>query len=250
MGPIGEETVTLRCPQFHETPDAPLGRLSRALDTLSITADASQSYLYKSVALFLQMTLFGPIKQFFEETYAPAVLLTERHPVVDTLAYGPFYVAMMAGDAGKQVDEEVLRQQVDLTVPGGFELIECWNAWENRRLGAKGNLVDLASLVAEKLTQPLAEQLAFLTERYRTGLPDAVVMLDAPTDVLLSRLAARGGGGAELHERGMILEQIRGSYLRSFEYLRTLEQPIRIEVIDTEAVEQTALVDQVLELVD
>src|SRR5437879_13914438 len=88
---------SITCPSFHDTPEAPLRELSRRMKAFSDATDVIGSLEAKVVALYLQMTLYGPIERFFLDTFRPSVLVCERHPIVESFVYGPFYVHLGSG---------------------------------------------------------------------------------------------------------------------------------------------------------
>ena len=87
--------LALTCPTYHETPNTPFARLSERLHRFSRTSDALGSFELKGAAIYLQMTLHGPVERCLLENYRPAFLLTEHHSLVDTLAYGAIYTTMI-----------------------------------------------------------------------------------------------------------------------------------------------------------
>ena len=89
-------TQVLTCPLYHETPNAPLGELSRHLERLSHAADRMGSVPLKAAALYLQMSLYGLVEGCLVDAFRPQVLLSERHAVVGTLAYATLYAPWLS----------------------------------------------------------------------------------------------------------------------------------------------------------
>jgi hypothetical protein len=206
-----EGVAVVHCPQYHSHPDAALGGLSRALDAYSLSADALGSFELKAAALYLQMTLFGPVERAMVDAFAPRVLVCERHPIVDTLAYGPFYQRMVTkvadgAELGPRLEAELERRE-----PGAFKAILGWAKRENRRLGKSTPFWEIGNEVAAALAGPPTEVVAEFSRRYRTGLPDLTIFLDLSPAEALTRIQLRGGGG-ELHETAQYLGALRQSY--------------------------------------
>lgn len=206
------DAMAMTCPTYHETAEAPFGRLSRQLDMFSKSSDALGSFELKAAAMFLQMSLFGPVQEFFVQAYQPQFLLIEHHALIDSLAYGAFYATMI----GKPIDQAALepkvRERIDKVEPGAFDAILRWLAQENRRLGLDVSLWDLPRHVSEIFKQDRGKVVAELQRRYRTAMPDVVLFLDLPVELAMQRLRERGDKGGELHEQVGILQLLRKSY--------------------------------------
>jgi hypothetical protein len=183
----------------------------------------------------LQMTLYGPVERFILETYQPEFLLSEHHALIDTLAYGAFYTRMVRAAVDRARFEAPLRERLAAAGPGAFEAIERWHARENGRLGEEVPLWSLGLHVCRLLEKPREEMIPALARRYRSRLPDVVLLLDLPAQVAVERLAKRGGAHAELHEQAGFLEQLRKSYHEVIQYLGRAHPEVQTYVIDTAA---------------
>ncbi len=207
----GGEVSAMTCPAYHDTPNAPLAELSRAMEDFSRAADSLGSFELKATALFLQMTLYGPVERFFLETFRPRHLVSERHALVDSLAYGPFYTRMIRRAPDRSALEGPLRERLG----AGYEAILAWSPalWE------------VALQVRDLFSLPWPEQISELGRAYRTRLPDSVLFLDAPVATALERLSGRSQ--AELHEKAAVLAELRESYLKVLERLEVETHVIR-----------------------
>ena len=206
----GDDLAVIHCPQYHTHPDAALGSLSRALDAYSLAADALGSFELKAAALYLQMTLFGPVEKAMEDAFAPRFLLCERHPIVDTLAYGPFYRRMVTKAADAALEPR-LEAEMERRHAGSYAALHAWHRAENRRLGKTTSFWELANEVAAAIGAAPAKLFEDFGTRYRTTLPDVAIFLDVEAPEARARIAARGGGG-ELHETVEYLGALRQSY--------------------------------------
>jgi thymidylate kinase len=225
---------SITCPSFHDTPDAPLHELSRRIKAFSDATDEVSSPEAKGVSLYLQMTLYGPIERFFLDTFAPSVLVCERHPIVETLVYGPFYIHLaQAGWDGTDVEPK-LRAVLDRDEPGRFDSVLAWHRAEAVRLGLDidvwGWLPDVAQVAQRDLPSLVAE----LEQRYRTTVPDRVIWLDLPPEQAAARCVARSGGGAlEMHETVEFLGLLRDGYTRMKDQLAESFPHVGFHVVDT-----------------
>ena len=227
---------TMTCPHYHRTPDLPFAELSRQLDALTEVADATRDYPLKAATLFLQMTLFGPIERFVVDTYAPSVLLSERHALVAALAYGSFYASAVdrserpASRAAEGSGEAELQQR--LASVGGIGRVLDWHASEQRRLGNSTDFWELPLEVARLLRRPRETLLEELKRRFRARLPDVVILLDIPAELAAKRTADREGGDRELHEEVHVLERLRSSYIETLAWLESAGLGVRTIVVD------------------
>ena len=226
--------VTVTCPDFHDTPNAPLHRLSRQLKAFSDGADEVGSPVVKAVALYLQMTLFGPVERFFVTTYRPAVLVCERHPLIETMVYGPLYVRLGELGAADATAQQAIRELLEQRNSGTLDTILAWHRAEAARLGTYGDMWALLGEIADVIGQGVAAAIAGFGDRYRTTLPDDVLWLDVPPDQAAKRCAARSGTDTlETHETPQYLAVLRENYLRTRDELADVFPQLRFHIVDT-----------------
>ncbi len=237
------EALVMNCPLYHDTPNSPLRDLSRRMDAFSQAADRLGSFELKAAALYLQMTLYGCVESFFLETYRPRFLLSERHALVDSLAYGPFYGKMVQKEITAEEWEAPLRRELEKFSEGTLEAIQSWHRQENRRGGRTGNFWDIPSDVRDIFGQQVERTIELLGERYRTSLPDVVLLLDLPAEVARERVGRREGATRELHETTSMLDALRKSY---HHVVPGLGSRVETHVIDTGS---GASIDETLEVV-
>lgn len=204
-------SAAMTCPQYHRTPDAPLARLSERLDDLSRAADAERDFDLKATALFLQMTLYGTVEKFLIDTFRPPFLLSERHALVDSLAYGPFYV-------------QTVKRNPDRAKFDAWPDVLRWQA-----LRSETPAWELALHAREIFRRPFRETVEALGREYGTRLPDVLIFLDVDAKTAMERLAKRPE--AELHETEAVLDQLRGCYLGVVERIRREYPEIRVEIV-------------------
>jgi len=226
-----EGALALTCPTYHKTPNAPFARLSERLQRFSRTCDRLGSVELKAAAMYLQMTLHGPVERCLIEAYRPELFLTEHHSIVASLAYGPIYRTLIRNQADRAL-ETPLRAALDEGSPGSYDEIVGWAALHAERMGTTASIFELGLALTRLLERPREEVVAELTRRYGTGLPDVVVLLDLPAPVAVERLRGRGDALGELHEQAPMLEQLRRLYLDVADYLRREHPEVETIVID------------------
>jgi thymidylate kinase len=215
-----ESLIPLSCPDFHHTADTPLQSLSRQLRAFSDGADVVAHPAIKAAALYLQMTLYGPVEQFVIDTFRPAALVCERHPIVESLVYGPVYVELGRCGRPRVSDRNRIRKVLDAAEPGTMDSILAWYAREAARLGTDGDLWSVLDQVSDLFARGPAAAIDGFGVRYQTTLPDEIVWLDVTPELAARRCAARAGGRPlEAHETVGGLTALRDSYLRARDML-------------------------------
>jgi thymidylate kinase len=203
--------AAFNCPSYHDTPDAPLAELSARLKALSDVADELRSFELKLAALYLRMTLYGHVERFYTTTFAPDHLVSDRHPLVDTLVYVPLYQRKVAEVLDGAALEPVLRERL-AGCPGAYDAARGWHELENRRLRRATDFWAIAVDVVRAFAQPTETVLAEFGARYGTTLPDVVVLLDVDAAEAARRSAGRDASGGELHEDERALGMLRDTY--------------------------------------
>lgn len=206
--------VVLSCLRAHENPDAPLQDLSRHLDTLSKEADRLDSPDLKLAVLYLQMCTYGVAERFFTRELSARVVITERHPLLDALAYLPLYERAITAVTGPD-RPGVLREQLAGLPPAAVGAALAWcEALGERQGGRPVRLDTLGAELTGLLRLPAARCAAELSARFGVTPPDVAVLLDIGVDTALGRVAARGGR-PEMHERAELLGRVREGYDRA-----------------------------------
>jgi len=229
------ELVTLNSPIFHETPNAPLRLLSRQMHAVSLAADALELRELKAAMLYLQMTLYGVVERSLVDAFRPQRVISDRHALVDTLAYGPLYRGMLGAVLDGAHWDPLLRDQLADAVPHALDATIAWQQQLARRLGQTSGFWELPHEVGSVFERSPAEVLREFSRRYGTELPNAVVLLDVEPEEALRRSTGRTKASSELHESAAILEQLRAIYAKALETLRSERPDValhRVEVTD------------------
>ncbi len=210
--------VTLHAPGYHQVSDAPLQGLSRHLDAASRLADKLGSFALKALVLYLQMTLYGPVERFLLDTYHPEWVISDRHPLVNSLVYGQLYGRLLGSGVRLDVWTDLLRERLDAESSGAYAALTGWIRVQQRRIGSavspRGVLCDVMSI----FEQPVRSIVAELSVRYQARLPDRIFLIDVEPGEALRRSGCSRETG-ELHEKGKCLEQLQARYEEVLSYL-------------------------------
>jgi thymidylate kinase len=209
---IEGDLVTLHAPAFHEHPNAPFQRLSRELKAVSLAADALGLVELKAAMLYLRMTLYGPVERCMVGLFAPRVVISDRHALVDTLAYGALYRKLIGARLDKERWEPVLRAQLAPIAPLALDSTLHHHARMARRLGAPTGFWDLAHDVAAVFEQAPSQVLAEFIRRYATEPPDAVVVFQIDPSEAFARSTQGKDAASEIHENAEALTRLARLY--------------------------------------
>ncbi|MFE6864651.1 dTMP kinase [Nocardia sp. NPDC057668] len=191
----------------HDVADAPLHDLSRALERLGRAADESGSPSLKLTALYLQMCMYGPTAAFVTQAHTPAVLFSDRHPVIDASVYLPMFHGMITR-VGAAADT---RGWLDTLDPPARELVVRWIHAQARHSGRRPEPEALVrELVGLAAAPPPVSRLQTIL---RAPLPRAVVWLDLPVEAAVRRICDRAKP-REAHETEQRLGAVRLAYER------------------------------------
>lgn len=212
---VPEAYQVLACTNFHDTPNAPFSELSQGMDALSQYADIRKDPTIKYVALYLKMTLFGAIEQFFADYYQPNVLITERHPLVGSLVYGNLYLQMNSKlnlQENSTWNESLLEEQ---QIP--WASILYWFKLENKRLGRRIDFWELPAYLVKIQQQQLSELIPSLTTLFRTTLPQKIIHFQIEENIAATRVGQHKP--KEIHESEQHLIYLHQAYLKALKYM-------------------------------
>ncbi|MFD0474169.1 hypothetical protein ACFQ0B_42420 [Nonomuraea thailandensis] len=219
--PAARPHVVLSCLRPHENPGGPLGELSRHLDVLSAEADRLGSPDLKLAVLYLQMCTYGVAERFFTGQQTGAII-TERHPLIDTLTYLPLYRRAI-GAVVAPGRPAVLRRQLARMPAPAVQAALAWCQALARRTGGRAPRLDtLGEELVGLLTLPPEAMVSEFATRFAVTPPDVAILLDIDVTEALRRLRARDRR-LEPHERADLLPLIRDGYdkaLRTFTSVR------------------------------
>ncbi|HEY9720528.1 MAG TPA: hypothetical protein V6D47_00840 [Oscillatoriaceae cyanobacterium] len=227
------ELYAFRAPQYHEDPNLPFGRLSRAIDDLSVLGDRLGNPLLKTAALFLSMTLYGDVARFVEEAYRPRVLLAERQCLADSLTYARFYLPYLKAP----LDRASLESPIAQAIGPAFDEIEAWlPVFQARADVGSCSFWELPLYLRSLFEAPVERLVPRLQALYHAAIPEHVVLLSVSPEALVERLASKQGAAEapkELHESAQVLSMFQAGLKESCEALRAFEPRLRVTVIDT-----------------
>ena len=242
------EIATIHSPIFHEAPDAPLQLLSRQMQAVSFAADALELRELKAAMLYLQMTLYGVVERSVIESFEPRCIVSDRHAMIDTLAYGPLYKALVGSSLDGDHWEPLLRERLEDAPPNSLDATIAWHDRQAERLGLRTGFWELTDELASIFDREPEEVLTEFSRRYRTELPDAVLFLDVEPVEALRRSATRTHASSELHENATILERLREIYAGALERLERDYPQLAVQRLEVTELSLDETLDAVLDL--
>lgn len=242
------EIATIHAPIFHESPNAPLQLLSRQMHAVSLAADTVELRELKAAMLYLQMTLYGVVERSAIDAFEPRCVVSDRHAMVDTLAYGPLYRSMLGAVLDPDEWDPLLRERLADAPPNSLDATIAWHERLAARLGHSTGFWELPDEVGSVFEREPAEVLEEFARRYQTELPDAVVLLDVEPEEALRRSATRTQASSELHEDATTLERLRRIYAAALETLERDCPHVAIHRLEVTDLSLDETLDGVLEL--
>lgn len=234
----------IRCPDFHENAcqndiveSSSFVHLSRSLKAVGVAADDLAIPALKAASLYLRMTLCGPVETILSADNNGGRLLVERHPVVETLVYAPFYGALTRGSLPTASERIATLDRVlaraEILEPGSRGTFIEWCASEERRVGVGGDPWSIIDDLVEVLAAGTTNAVADLERRFRSTLPEMIVWLDV--DPTLAAVRCRDSDSVEMHEGIRALTELRGRYPAVLDGLPVARSGTRVATIRVQA---------------
>jgi thymidylate kinase len=241
---LKNEIQVLTCPIFHETPNAPLADISRQLDCMSRAADELGNYELKAIAQYVQTTLFGFVEDFLINTFDPLLMINERHPVIDFLAYGHFYHKLMQKPLDKKEFEIPLKKKLEKFEKEAYESIIGWIKTLGKKHNKELTLWNIDKHIMEIFDKKGKEFIETVKEHTGAQLPDTVIILEVNPGLATERIKNRDNDHKELHEQNDMLEMIRQKYYEAVEFLNKEYPEVKTHIVD---MNDSTSIDQTLE---
>ncbi|MFI0820761.1 hypothetical protein ACH4TX_32145 [Streptomyces sp. NPDC021098] len=218
----------------HDDPKSPFAELSLALADASAAADALGRVQLKVAVLYLQLCLYGPAERQTLET--SPILLTDRHPLIDSLVYLPLFGRVERDDdPGDDIEVWWGKQDPDAARSVHDWLRTCSGGTDPWSLGTE--LLSLGTKSGPEIHAELSRRLGLTT-------PEAVLLLDLPVAQALQRTRVRARG-SELHETTAFLTATRQRYDEVLDWLRTAGPDVAVGRIACSGLSVDAVTERV-----
>jgi thymidylate kinase len=246
-----------RAPQYHEDLDAPFGRLSAAIDALSVLGDRLGDPLLKTTALFLSMTLYGDVEACLMNSFRPRFLVAERQCLADSLTYSRFYLPYLKGPLDRTRLEAPMLETLQTVEPDAWKRLEAWLGVVHSRILSFDGLVekypsfwDLPLLIGELFSLPPNNLMGALQALYHAEFPDQIILLKINPDAQAERLAQKSGQAPqELHEQKHVLAMFQKGLEETCDQLKLVAPNLVITPIEVSLQTPLQTVESVLEAI-
>jgi hypothetical protein len=203
-----------RAPQYHDVPELPgnWAKLSADIEALNRLADGTGNLHLKASSLFLSMTLYGDVEAWFAAHAGARVLVGERQPLLDSLAYSQFYRRYMKAAMDERELEPELKRRLGAEGLGRLSnWMECLASRDPDLRGGMRSFWNLPLYTRALFDLPQAVLLQRLQKLYSVEAPEQVIVLTLDPGSLRRRLELKAGAraGAELHEKATVLEDLQ-----------------------------------------
>ena len=244
---------TIICPRYHEKSISPYSELSETLNLMNQLGDDLDCFELKAMAVYFQLTLYRPVLDFEMKqegsgfTYSNSII-SERHPLVDSLIYGPFFAKKLEKPLSDDFIKNSLIPALTRLKPNGFKLFTDWFDLENIRMGRSTSLHEFPMYLKTIFNLGARELYDEIQKHFRVALPDQAVFLDIEIDLALEYIHERSTY-RESHENREGLTRLKEGYTQVFKFLGHLYPEMRLTVIKPkrgESIQEIA--EQVLSL--
>lgn len=188
-------------PSFHEYKSFEYEDLSRQLELISNYADKIQHFELKALSMYLQVSLYGNI----EKKLYSSNIVAFRHPVVDAIVYGDFYLKYINDPIDEKLLDDIFAKFDKKSIIQNYFNIQM------KRMGFSSNMSTFPLLFKDIFSTDFKSRVRALSEHFNTSCPSNIIFLDLDISSVLSRLKGRDGQ-AELHETKQSLEYLRQKY--------------------------------------
>lgn len=233
-------------PHFHKTEESPLSFLSQIFEKINLIANQNDQPSLKVMALILGMTLYREYEKFYTEKFTPNYLISERHCLVDALAFFPVYRKIISG-----IDSQPLPWERWLK-PEENQALQNWLAQITKKIKThplQDSWQALTKWVLGLVELDLQALLKSLMNFYNCTLPDEVFILTAEFSTLQKRLERRQETGKKLewHEKGAGLLTLQDSFLKIGDWLKQHNR-CKVRVIKTDLINSLDLAKKIHEI--
>ena len=204
----------------HETTDSPFRDLCQHLQTLSVVADRLRSPQLKVAAIYLLLRTYAPTERFLTRTLAPHTIISDGHPLIDSLVYLPLYRRRATAMAARVPDWQAAVE------PNTRRAILTWT----QRIECEPDLWALGRRLLSLHTPNRGKLLLILSGLLRVELPDVVIHLDIEVAEALHRLGD-GERRNELRDATTQLSSVRAEYEAVLSWLATQPAPVTVHRI-------------------
>ena len=205
------------------------GRSTRS----SMLADREGAPILKATALFLSMTLYGDVARFVEGAYRPAVMVSERQCLADSLTYAKFYLPLLTGPLEQAHWEPLMAQALG---PAGMSRLMAWVPVFQAREAQAASPVSFWALplfIRDLFKSPPEVLLSRLKTLYHAEMPDLIILLTLSPEALAERHAQKQGAAPrEIHEQAQVLAMFQAGLKQSCEALVAAHAGTRLAILD------------------
>jgi thymidylate kinase len=242
---VRNEAQLIVCPRYHEQVNGPFSALSEVLNFLNQLGDDLDCFDLKAIAVYFQLTLYHPVMSGLDFSKP---IISERHPLLDSLIYGPLFAKRIERNLSSDFINERVRPELEKRFPKGFRLLEDWIKMENLRMSRNIDFAEFPLYLKSLYDVNIEQLLKDLRTHFQMGLPDQAVYLDIDIELALEYIKTRSAY-RESHENEAGLTKLREGYVNVFAFLSkahpemktTILKPKRDQAIDTLAGEVLGL---------
>lgn len=217
---------SLHCTAYHQAPRCANPILSKTLQKLGLKADRTSDAALKGISLFLKMLLFEKELRHLQEYHNAPIVLSTRHPVIDTPAYARFFVQHMNMTAKDQT--HVFTRARSYLTPEEWALVGSLFDPGDERWGGR----PLPEFIAQTATLDWAAQFEVYARIFNVPLPEKILFLNPPVDTVADRLQRRAVNIRETHEQTVYLKWLKTYTEQAVDAIKNYYPAIEVCTVD------------------
>lgn len=201
VGPVA--CLPLHCTAYHNSSYCANPTLSKILQKLGAEADRTSDAALKGISLFLKMLLFASELSHLQELHNAPVVLSTRHPAIDTPVYARFFLQHLKMSAEDQ--NNVFVRARSFLSPGEWALVSTLFNPEDERWSRE----TLPEFVVRTAALEWKAQFEVYTRIFGVPLPQKILFLNPSVETILKQLQRRKGSIKETHEQAAYLRHLK-----------------------------------------
>ncbi len=235
----------ISCPYYHSLPGSGIEEISRLFSAINLFGNEHQQADIKALGLFLQMSLYNKAIQFISsENNHPELVISERHPLIDTFVYAALYVPFLKGiEQSSNLERQLLNELSELQP---YALQHIVSQIENTlpETTPLKSMSEYCAYLKRLFSKPLPDIFKQLKTSFELNLPNRIIFIDLDPSQALERLQ-QSNKQLEIHESSSRLTALRKAYLMFFNFLKQEHPEIKVEI--TQVASYSELKNLVLE---
>lgn len=232
--------LPLHCTTYHQSAFCADPELSKNLEYLGHQADLNKDHALKGITLFLKMLLFHREWQHLTVNRKAHVVLSTRHPVIDTPVYVRLFVTQLAKNP-KGHQEIFQRAMSYLSTEAWRQVLQLVREFQGAWLPNT-----LPAFIVGTASGDWEQQFKAFIEVFQVPLPKRILFLNPSVSTILNRLKQRQGLIRESHEQEAYLASLKSYQEQAILALQIQNPELKVFTIDEATKDKSEVISSFL----